>query len=171
MRRKPTHSRAQRICRPAPIVHAPKPADVGLSPPGNDEGPTGANGQAPREQSKAEKPKSTHRQPDAQDADRLAHDVALCVGCETRRPTPTPANSRSYQCPHTDRLVWVCLNCTARAEASSVYRRLLEICARTGASLVAVSKALAHRGIAEVPTTPAAVTRAIEIWQARRCAS
>ena len=66
MRRKPTHTRAQRICSAAPIVRAPRPAAVGLSPPGNDEGPTGANGQAFKEQSKSDDPKFTHRQTDAQ---------------------------------------------------------------------------------------------------------
>ena len=103
------------------------------------------------------------QRPSPQDADRIAHDLAVCVGCEARRPTPTPTDNQDHQCPYSGRSVWVCSNCTVRAKASSEYRELLEICARTGATLVAVSKALAHLGIAEVPTTPAAVARAIEI--------
>ena len=111
MRRKPIHTRAQRAYRAVPIVHAPRPAAHGLSPSGNDKGPTGANGQAPKEQSEADDSKFTHRQPDAQH-------TPICAACGVPVHSPNLAPGDISVCnacsthvvgdPGTLAMLWAC---------------------------------------------------------------
>ena len=147
MRHKPT--RAQRICRPAPIVHAPKPADVGLRPHVNDEGPTGANGQAPREQSKAERPKSTQPKSVPQGPIRIPRH---CIGCGV--PAVPWAVVAGIQHPLTGEIAWACDACAQRASDSDLFYQQLLTCIGSGVTLPEMRDAFARYGF-DLPTTDA----------------
>ena len=128
-------------------TRAPRPAAVGLSPPGNDEGPNGAYGRAPKEQSKAEKPKSTQPKSAPQGPIRIPRH---CIGCGV--PTVPGALVVGIEHSVTGEIAWACKACAQRASDSDLFSQQLLACIGSGVTLPEMRDSFALYGF-DMPTT------------------